>query len=147
DGQSSGRYAICPLPLLGPLPRPGGQAARRGGTSLPREALMECEQLPTKNRQIAASSRPPWSRLLPRNAGGIVCCMPLSRTQPMPDLFRSVADHDPLHGTTLLSSVGRIPAVISSTDKPSPRYVLPKDNCAAAIGRSGAGWACCGLPP
>src|SRR5262249_2371303 len=139
DGQSSGRYAICPLPPLGPLPRPGGQAARRGGTSLPREALMECEQLPTKNRQIAASSRPPWSRLLPRNAGGIVCCMPLSRTQPMPDLFGAVADHEPHHGPTRLTSIRPTPAVMSTADKSSPRYVLPKDKCAPAIGRSGAG--------
>jgi hypothetical protein len=89
--------------------------------------LMECEQLPTKNRQIAASSRPPWSRLLPRNAGGIVCCMPLSRTQPMPDLFGAVADHEPHHGPTRLTSIRPTPAVMSTADKSSPRYVLPKD--------------------
>jgi hypothetical protein len=42
----SRRFAICPLPLLGPLSRPGGQASKRGGTSLPRGAqtLMECEE-------------------------------------------------------------------------------------------------------
>ena len=67
------------------------------------------------------------SRLLPRNAGGIVCCMPLSRTQPMPDLFGAVADHEPHHGPPRLTSIRPTPAVMSTADKSSPRYVLPKD--------------------
>src|SRR5262249_45302836 len=69
----------------------------------------------------------PWSRLLPRNAGGIVYCMPLGRTQPMPDLFGAVADHEPHHGPTRLTSIRPTPAVMSTADKSSPRYVLPKD--------------------
>ena len=68
----------------------------------------------------------PWSRLLPRNAGGIVCRMPLSR-QPMPDLFGAVADHEPHHGPARLTSIRPTPAVMSTADKSSPRYVLPKD--------------------
>ena len=68
-----------------------------------------------------------WSRLLPRNAGGIVCCMPLSRTQPMPDLFGGVADPEPHHGPARLTSIRPTPAVMSTADKSSPRYVLPKD--------------------
>ena len=69
----------------------------------------------------------PCSRLLPRNAGGIVCCMPLSRTQPMPDLFGAVADHEPQHGPARPTSITPTPAVMSTADKSSPRYVLPKD--------------------
>jgi hypothetical protein len=67
------------------------------------------------------------SRLLPRNAGGIVCCMPLSRTQPMPDLFGAVADHEPDHGAARLTSIRPTPVVMSTADKSSPRYVLPRD--------------------
>ena len=68
-----------------------------------------------------------WFRLLPRNAGGIVCCMPLSRTQPMPDLFGAVADHEPDHGPARLTSIRPTPVVMSTADKSSPRYVLPRD--------------------
>jgi hypothetical protein len=68
-----------------------------------------------------------WFRLLPRNAGGIVCCMPLSRTQPMPDLFGAVADHEPDHGPARLTSIRPAPVVMSTADKSSPRYVLPRD--------------------
>ena len=68
-----------------------------------------------------------WSRLLPRDAGGIVCCMPLSRTQPMPDLFGAVADHEPDHGPARLTSIRPTPVVMSTADKPSSRYVLPRD--------------------
>ena len=67
------------------------------------------------------------SRLLPRNAGGIVGCMPLSRTQPMPDLFGAVADHEPHYGPPRLTSIRPTPAVMGTADKSSPRYVLPKD--------------------
>jgi hypothetical protein len=65
--------------------------------------------------------------LLPRDAGGIVCCMPLSRTQPMPDLFGAVADHEPDHGPARLTSIRPTPVVMSTADKSSPRYVLPRD--------------------
>ena len=68
----------------------------------------------------------PWSCLLPRNVGGIVCCMPLSRTRPMPDLF-GVADHEPQHGPARPTSITPTFAVMSTADKSSPRYVLPKD--------------------
>jgi hypothetical protein len=64
---------------------------------------------------------------LPRDAGGIVCCMPLSRTQPMPDLFGAVADHEPDHGPARLTSIRPTPVFMSSADKSSPRYVLPSN--------------------
>ena len=79
--------------------------------------------LPQSDQGVFAT---PWSRLLPRNAGGIVCRMPLSR-QPMPDLFGAVADHEPHHGPARLTSIRPTPAVMSTADKSSPRYVLPKD--------------------
>jgi hypothetical protein len=53
--------------------------------------------------------------------------MPLSRTQPMPDLFGAVPDHEPHHGPARLTS--RRPTAVMSTAvaKSSPRYVLPRD--------------------
>jgi hypothetical protein len=91
--------------------------------------LMECEEGLVCPPEIVRlrQVRDPWSRLLPRNADGIVCCMPLSRTQPMPDLFGAVADHEPHHGPARLTSIRPTPAVMSTADKSSPRYVLPKD--------------------
>ena len=68
-----------------------------------------------------------WSRLLLRNAGGIVYCMPPSRTQPTPDVFGAVANHEPHHGPARLTSIRPTPSVMSTADKSSPRYVLPKD--------------------
>ena len=65
--------------------------------------------------------------MLPRNAGGIVCCMPLSRTQPMPDLFGAVADHEPDPAPARLTSIRPTPVVMSTADTSSPRYVLPRD--------------------
>jgi len=53
--------------------------------------------------------------------------MPLSRTQPMPDLFGAVADHEPDHGPARLTSIRPAPVVMSTADKSSPRYVLPRD--------------------
>src|SRR5262245_57062609 len=53
--------------------------------------------------------------------------MPLSRTQPMPDLFGAAADHEPHHGPARLTSIRPTSAVMSTADKSSPRYVLPKD--------------------
>jgi hypothetical protein len=55
------------------------------------------------------------------------CCMPLSRTQPMPDLFGAVVDHEPDHGPARLTSIRPTPMVMSTADKSSPRYVLPRD--------------------
>jgi hypothetical protein len=82
----------------------------------------------TRNPPLSANGFPThWSRLLPRNAGGIVCCMPLSRPQPMPDLFGAVADHEPDHGPARLTSIRPSPVVMSAADKSSPRYVLPRD--------------------
>jgi hypothetical protein len=82
----------------------------------------------TRNPPLSAAGFPTrWSRLLPRNAGGIVCCMPLSRTQPMSDLFGAVADHEPDHGPARLTSIRPTPVVMSTADKSSPRYVLPRD--------------------
>src|SRR5262245_7587927 len=77
--------------------------------------------LPQSDQGVFAT---PWSRLLPRNAGGIVCCMPLSRTQPMPDLFGAVATPSWPRTTDVHKAD---PAVMSTADKSSPRYVLPKD--------------------
>jgi len=45
----------------------------------------------------------------------------------MPDLFGAVADHEPHHGPARLTSIRPTPAVMSTADKSSPRYVLPKD--------------------
>jgi hypothetical protein len=87
-----------------------------GVRAAPHPKSSDCGKFPTR-----------WSRLLPRNAGGIVCCMPLSRTQPMPDLFGAVADHEPHHGPARLTPIRPPPAVMSTADKSSPRYVLPKD--------------------
>ena len=82
----------------------------------------------TGNPPLSAAGFPTrWSRLLPHNAGGIVCCMPLSRTQSMPDLFGGVADHAPDHGPARLTSIRPTPVVMSTADKSSPRYVLPRD--------------------
>jgi len=55
------------------------------------------------------------------------CCMPLSRTQPLPDLFGAVADHEPHHGPARLTSIRPTPAVMSTADKSSQRCVLPSD--------------------
>src|SRR5262245_26105920 len=82
----------------------------------------------TRNPPLSAAGFPTrWSSLLPRNAGGIVCCMPLSRTQPMPDLFGAVADPEPDHGPARLTSTRLPPVVMSTAEKSSPRYVLPRD--------------------
>src|SRR5262245_43571291 len=90
--------------------------------SLPRRNFI------TRNPPLSAAGfLTHWSRLLPRNAGGIVCCMPLSRTQPMPDLFGAVADHEPDHGPARLTSIRPTPVFMSTADKSSPRYVLPRD--------------------
>jgi hypothetical protein len=53
--------------------------------------------------------------------------MPLSRTQPLPDLFGAVADDKPHHSPARLTSIKPTPAVMSTADKSSPRYFLPKD--------------------
>ena len=45
----------------------------------------------------------------------------------MPDLFGAVADHEPHHGPPRLTSIRPTPAVMSTADRSSPRYVLPKD--------------------
>jgi hypothetical protein len=47
--------------------------------------------------------------------------MPLSRPQPVPELFSAVADHEP-HPHRCPA-----PAVVSIADKSSPRYVLPSN--------------------
>ena len=60
-------------------------------------------------------------------AGGIVRCMPLSRTQPMPDLFWAAADHEPHRDPAHLTGVQSSAAIVSTADKSSPRYVLPRD--------------------
>ena len=41
--------------------------------------------------------------------------------------IRSVADHEPQHGPARPTSITPTPAVMSTADKSSPRYVLPKD--------------------
>src|SRR5262245_20492127 len=53
--------------------------------------------------------------------------MPLSRTQPMPDLFGAVADRESDHGPARLTSKRPTPMVMSTADKSSPQYVLPRD--------------------
>jgi len=58
---------------------------------------------------------------LSRIANGIVRCMPLSRPQPVPDLFSAAADHKP-HPYRCPA-----PAIVSTADKSSPRYVLPSN--------------------
>jgi hypothetical protein len=75
------------------------------------------------------SSRPArfLTRLLSRVAGGIVRCMPLSRHQPVPDLFSAAADHEPPRGPAHLISVQPSTAVVSTADKSSSRYVLPSN--------------------
>ena len=105
--------------------RTGFEARWNGPSARSPNVDRECEE-GFRNRQIAASSRTPGP-LLPRNAGGIVCCMPLSRTRPMPDLFGAAADHEPQHGPARPTSITPTPAVMSTADKSSPRYVLPKD--------------------
>ena len=45
----------------------------------------------------------------------------------MPDLFGAVADHEPDHGPARLTSIRPTPVVMSTADKSSPRYVLPRD--------------------
>src|SRR5262245_31681333 len=71
----------------------------------------------TRNPPARAAGFPThWSRLLPRIAGGIVSCMPLSRAQLMPDLFGAVADHEPDHGPARLTSI-----------RPTTVVVLPRD--------------------
>jgi hypothetical protein len=65
--------------------------------------------------------------LLSRIADGIVRCMPLSRPQPVPDLFSAAADHEPHRGPAHLTSVQTSAAVVSTVDKSSPRYVLPSN--------------------
>jgi hypothetical protein len=65
--------------------------------------------------------------LLSRIAGGIVRCMPLSRPQPVPDLFSAAADHEPHRGSAHLTSVQPSTVVVSTAEKWSPRYVLPSN--------------------
>jgi hypothetical protein len=64
-----------------------------------------CEASMARHRVATASavdlllgSRPTrfLTRLSSRIADGIVRCMPLSRPQPVPDLFSAVADHEPV---------------------------------------------------
>jgi len=45
----------------------------------------------------------------------------------MPDLFGAVADHEPDHGPARLTSIRPTPVFMSTADKSSPRYVLPRD--------------------
>ena len=53
--------------------------------------------------------------------------MPLSRPQPVPDLFSTAADHEPHRGPAHLTSVQPSAAVVSTADKSAPRYVLPSN--------------------
>ena len=53
--------------------------------------------------------------------------MPLSRPQPVPDLFSAAANHEPRRGPAELTSVQPSAAVVSTADKSSPRYVLPSN--------------------
>ena len=68
-----------------------------------------------------------WIRLLSLTADGIVRHMPLSRPQPMPDLFSAVADQESHRGPAHLTSVQPSAAVVTAADTSSPRYVLPTD--------------------
>ena len=114
------------LPLLRPLSRPGGQAAKsrlrpnvdgvRGGLVSPPGILSECGWVPDPLVPLVAAQRRRHS-----------CCMPLSRTQPMPDLFGAVADDEPDHGPARLTSIRPTPVVMSTAAKSSSRYVLPGD--------------------
>ena len=75
----------------------------------------------------AAGSRPlGFDCLLPRIAGGIVPYMPLSRPQPMPDLFWAAADREPHRGPARLTSI-RPTAAVSTAEESPPRHVLPRD--------------------
>jgi hypothetical protein len=65
--------------------------------------------------------------LLSRIAGGIVRLMPLSRPQPMPDLFGAVPGHEPYRGPARPPSVQPCAGVANTADKSSSRYILPKD--------------------
>ena len=53
--------------------------------------------------------------------------MPLSRPQPVPDLFSVAADHERHRGPAHLTSVQPSAAVVSTADKSAPRYVLPSN--------------------
>ena len=66
------------------------------------------------------------TRLLSGIASGIVRGMPLSRPQPVPDLFSAAADHEPHRRPAELTSV-QPSATVVRTDKSSPGYVLPNN--------------------
>src|SRR5262245_22688825 len=53
--------------------------------------------------------------------------MPLSRTQPMPNLFGAVADHEPHYIPARVTSSRPTAVMITGVAKSSPRYVLPWD--------------------
>jgi hypothetical protein len=61
-------------------------------------------------------------------AGGIVRCMPLSRTQqPTADLFWVAGAQEPCRTPAHQTSAQQSAAVVSTEDKSSPRHVLPRD--------------------
>ena len=67
------------------------------------------------------------ARLLCFIAGGIVHCMPLSRTQdPTADLFSGAGAQEPCRSPAPQASAPST-AVVSPADKSSPKYVLPRD--------------------
>jgi hypothetical protein len=65
--------------------------------------------------------------LLSRITGGIVRLMPLSRGQPMLDLFGAVPGHEPYRGPARPASVQPCAGVVNTADKSSSRYMLPND--------------------
>jgi hypothetical protein len=68
------------------------------------------------------------ARLLYFVAGGIVRCMPLSRTQqPTADLFWVAGAQEPCRTPAHETFAQQSAAVVSTEDKSSPRHVLPRD--------------------
>jgi hypothetical protein len=87
----------------------------------PRGVPRTCEGGWTVGHQIGA-------HLLRFIAGGIVRCMPLSRTQqPTADLFWAAGAQEPCRTPADLPSAQQSVAVVSAADKSSPRHVLPRD--------------------
>jgi hypothetical protein len=68
------------------------------------------------------------ARLLCFIVGGIVRCMPLSRTpDPTADLFWTAGVQEPCRAPAHQTSAQLSAVVLSTADKSSPRYVLPRD--------------------
>ena len=110
--KASRRFPICPLPLLGPLSRPGGQASMRGGASLPRMMAAPKRLAHTAGQQTAAVRAGVWPLRVQSR---------LTQSGPIVDILRSAPKSCcawPRHPATISPTIFAIRAFDRITGRP-----------------------------